>query len=310
MPICKCISLSTMSPCPVPSECVICLGNFDGVHIAHRKLLQTAKALRNNRFPKAFCGVFCFEKPSSDYLAPDHVAHLSTLSQKLEYFREEGMEYVFLADFPSIRTMPPQEFVKSVLLDLCHCTAAVCGFNYRFGKNGGGDPDLLKDTLGKPVLICEEVTENGETVSSTHIRHLLWDGKTEEANKLLGRPYSFCSKVIHGKALGKKMGTPTINQAIPQNMLIPRHGVYVTDCLVGDQILRGITNIGVHPTVDTDAAVNCETYLLDFSGDLYESEIQVSFLKFLRPETKFDSLEDLKEQIQKDILAAKQYTKT
>ena len=305
----ECISLSTMRPTSMPSRSIICLGNFDGVHLAHRKLLRLALKLRRENYQDTPCAVFCFCEPSSDYLLSAPPAHLSTLSQKLEYFKEEGIEYAFLIDFASVKDLSCAEFAQTLLKDTCHCVAAVCGFNYHFGKGGTGDAKQLEQLLGCPVMIQEEVRDHNETVSSTRIRRFLSDGSVEEATRLLQRPYCFTARVVHGKALGHKLNAPTLNQFFPTNMLIPRHGVYVTECEVDGKVYRGVSNVGVHPTVDTDARVNCETYLLDFSGNLYEKDLTVSFLKFLRPEKQFSNVKALQAQIQQDIFEARNYCK-
>ena len=303
-----CLSLQTMQPAPIPTACVLCLGNFDGVHIAHRALLNTAKNLRAHRFPDAVCGVFCFDPPSSDFFGTGEPAHLASLSEKLSYFRDEGAEYAFLADFSALRDMSAEQFATEILKDYCHCVAAVCGFNFRFGHKGAGEPSLLKSLLGIPVEVKAEIQADGKTVSSSRIRTLLRNGRPEEAAALLNRPYSIRSEVLHGKALGRKWGFPTINQAFPEGMLIPRHGVYITDCTLPDgSHRRGISNVGIHPTVDQNATINCETHLLDFDGDLYGDEITVSFLHFIRPEMKFETQKALQEQIERDLESAKKY---
>lgn len=307
MPTIECIALSDMMPTKIPTESVICLGNFDGVHLAHRELLRLGCKMRRESFGNAACAVFCFREPSSDYLSPAKPAHLSTLAQKLQYFREEGVEYVFLADFPAVQELSAAEFAQMLLVKSCHCVAAVCGFNYRFGKGGLGSAKELSALLGCPVAVQSEVRAEDDTVSSTRIRRLLSEGNAEEAARLLTRPYCFSAKVVHGKALGQKLDAPTLNQYFPKNMLIPRCGVYVTACEVDGKLYRGVSNVGVRPTVDQNAEVNCETYLLDFSGNLYDKEIKLSFLKFLRPEQKFENAELLRRQIQADILAAKKY---
>ncbi|MBQ7335266.1 MAG: bifunctional riboflavin kinase/FAD synthetase [Clostridia bacterium] len=303
----ECISLYTGNTVEIPEESVLCLGNFDGVHLAHRTLLQTALQLRDQVHPNAVCGVFCFREHSADYLSNSSVPHLCTTAQKLERFRDIGMDVVFLADFPSIRSLSPQAFVQTVLKDLCHCVGAVCGFNYRFGKNAMGTAQDLSALLDAPVRICDEFLVDGQTVSSTQIRTLLANGDVEHAAKLLTLPYSITAPVIHGKALGRKLGTPTVNQAFPKGLQIPKHGVYLTDCRIGQKHYRGVTNVGVRPTVDIQAQVNCETYLLDFTGDVYGEEIETSFLRFLRPEQKFQNQEELRNQILLDIEAAKQF---
>ncbi|MBQ7391070.1 MAG: hypothetical protein IJV73_00135, partial [Clostridia bacterium] len=132
----ECIAIHTRKICQIPAQTVICLGNFDGVHLAHRKLLRIAVKHRNSDFADAACCVLCFRTPSSDYLSKTPAAHLCTLEQKLDRFAEEGIEYAILCDFPDIRALSPKEFAEEILRDGCHCVAAVCGFNYRFGKNG------------------------------------------------------------------------------------------------------------------------------------------------------------------------------
>ncbi len=302
-----CISLENMREAPVPAASVLSLGTFDGVHFAHRELLNAAKKLRSRLSADTACGVFCFFAPPSDHLLGALPAHLCTLAQKLRLFRECGMEYAFVADFPSIQNLSPEEFINNILQKDCHCVGAVCGFNFRFGKKGAGTAEDLKKHLPFPVEIQSAVLMDETPVSSTRIRQLLYDGNAEKAAELLCRPYSFTAPVIHGKHLGHKLGAPTVNQNIPQKMLIPGYGVYISDCEIDGKHFRAVTNVGVRPTVETDAKVNCESYLLDFCGDLYEKEITVSFLKYIRPEKRFTSQEELQEQIQKDIQAAKKY---
>jgi riboflavin kinase/FMN adenylyltransferase len=308
MPHIICISLQTMQPAPVPQSTVLCLGNFDGVHVAHRALMHQAKELRAHRFPDAACGVFCFDPPSSDYFT-DTPAHLCTREQRLERFREMGMEYAFLADFEELRRHSPEQYVTEVLCGQCHCVGAVCGFNHRFGYRGAGNPALLEDLL-EAVEVQPEYTADGKTVSSSRIRALLLDGKAEEASALLCHPYTLRAKVLHGKQLGRTWGFPTVNQRFEDHALIPHHGVYVTECTLPDgRRVRGISNVGSHPTVDRDAEINCETHLLDFEGDLYGMEISTAFLHFIRPEQCFSSAAALKEQIARDTAVAKNYTK-
>ena len=307
MSLVSCVLLSTMTEVSPPEASVLCLGNFDGVHLAHRALLDNAKKLRSRLSADTACGVFCFSSPTADYLLPTPPAHLCTLEQKLMLFRKCGMEYAFVADFSLIREMSPTDFIQKILKEQCHCVGAVCGFNFKFGKHGEGSAQRLKAELGAPVEIQDAIFQGSEPVSSTRIRKLLLEGDVKNATSLLCRPYSFTAPVIHGKHLGHKLGAPTLNQNIPAEMLIPAYGVYVTDCLIDGKHFRGVTNVGVRPTVEKNAAVNCETYLLDFDGDLYEKEITVSFLDRIRPEKQFSSQEELQLQIHKDIETARNY---
>jgi len=300
-----CISLSNRDSVKIPDETVICLGNFDGVHAAHRQLLKRAAVLQTELCPTAARCVFCFFEPSWTTFSKEPSLLLSTLEEKLDLFEKCGIEYAILCDFSQVKDFSPDRFVKDVLLEGCHCVAAVCGFNYRFGKMGAGDPEQLKKLLNHPVYVEQEFLMDGETVSSTRIRELLKQGNVKEAAKLLGSPYSIASKVVHGKALGKTLGFPTINQEIPHNKLAPPNGVYLTCCTIDETQYYGVTNLGVHPTVDTDAVRNCETYLLDVDIDAYEKHATVAFLEFLRPEQKFDSVEALCAQLNKDVARAR-----
>lgn len=303
------VRLDTMEQTELSSapDTVLCLGNFDGVHIVHRKLMEQAVQLKQEKYPNAAAGVFCFEEPSTDFLSERPAKHLSTLQQKLRIFREMGMEYAFLAHFPSIQHASPQKFLQKILQKTCHCRAVVCGFNYRFGQYGAGTPELLQQQFGEDAHVQPPLLQGGQAVSSTRIRCLLEQGEAEQATALLGRPYSMTAEVVHGKSLGRKMGIPTINQGLPEKMLVPLHGVYITTCLIDGKHYESITNVGNHPTVDNHAAVNMETFLLDFSGDLYAKQVEVFFLKHLRMELRFANTDALTAQINRDIALARAY---
>ena len=307
MPSVKYISLQTEHSSKISEVNILCLGNFDGVHYAHRTLLREAKRLQAERMPNAKCGVFCFERPSGDYLSPNPPKHLTPLEQKLKYFADEGMDFAFIADFKVLQGLSPEEFINDILVSKCFCKGAVCGYNYRFGKYGSGTPELLQRILPQDhVVTVPAVYSNGETISSTRIRRLLHEGNVKEANELLTVPFSITAPVEHGKALGRKMGTPTFNQTLPTHMIIPANGVYLTQCTVDGISYYGVTNIGTRPTVDTDAPINIETHLLQFEGDLYQKELTVEFLDYIRPEQHFKSIESLQTQIQQDIKTAQE----
>ena len=307
----RCLDAKTLQEAPIPAHCVIALGSFDGVHLAHRRLLRAAKHLRDTQSANASCAAFCFSDSPAEHLSQTPVPQLYSLSQKLECFREEGMDHVLIADFESIQDLSPEQFIQEILCGMCHCCGAVCGFNYHFGKHGAGTPKLLEEFLNQTVLTIPEIRHHGTTVSSTHIRNLLMNGDVEEAALLLTKPFELIAPVLHGKALGRKLGFPTINQAFPKNRLIPAKGVYVTACkLENGQAFKAISNIGVHPTVDDQAEINCETYLLDYEGDLYGQEVRVSFLSRIRPEIRFSDAIALQKQVLEDIQAAKRFFET
>lgn len=304
-----CISLHSGQPMPMPQSTILCLGNFDGVHLGHRALLQAAKRWRDERFPNIPIGVLCFRDLPSDTLSDPPVGHLCSLEERMSRFAACGMELVILASFSELRDLSPVDYIEQILKGECRCVAAACGFNHRFGRFGKGTPSLLAEYFGDALLLQEQVTVRGEPVSSTRIRGLLQSGEPEEAEVLLTVPYALCAPVLHGKALGRTIGTPTVNQNFPPKAVVPRFGVYATEVEARGVRYVGVSNVGIHPTVDADARVNCETFLLNFSGDLYGEEVTVLFRRFIRPEMKFESVEVLRERILEDARIAEEMLK-
>lgn len=304
MPKLTCISLRDGCTCAIPERTVLCLGNFDGVHRAHQEILQKAVAVRDAQLSEATVGVFCFRELPAAYLGGD-AELLCDLRTRLERFAHYGAEIAILAEFPDLRELSPADYIEQILIRQCGAVAVVCGFNHRFGHRGKGTPALLRERFGALLYLVDAVTWEGEPISSSRIRTLLREGRMETACRMLGTPYSLTAPVLHGKALGRTIGIPTVNQNFPRGLLIPPRGVYVTETVVDGVTYRGVSNVGTHPTVDADAPVNCETYLLDFEGDLYEKTLTVSFLRYLREERRFEALEDLRQQIKSDIAEAR-----
>lgn len=301
-----CISLQTGKEMPIPAKTVLCLGNFDGVHRGHQELIRASLRIKETLGADISCGAFCFWEHSSDLLLKTPPEHLTTAEERMRLFAEYGLEFVIYADFSELRALSPEVFAREILKTACRCASAVCGFNYRFGKGAAGSADDLCRLLGAPVTVCPAVVIDGEPVSSTRIRAAVREGKVDEAAHLLGRPYALEGIVKHGKELGRKLGFPTANQDFPPFSAIPRHGVYATDCILDGARYRGVSNVGNHPTVDSpESAVNCETYLIGYEGDLYGKSLKVEFLRFLRPEQTFASVEELKMQIAKDAETAR-----
>lgn len=299
-----------------PTRVVLCLGNFDGVHIAHRALLQEGIRLtrRMNAAEAAeapcLCGVFSFFRPSVDYMAraaePAPV-HLSSLSEKLRLFAKAGMDFACLCDFPAVRGLEPGDFTD-LLKQACGVRGVVCGFNHRFGKNAQGDPRFLATQFSAENTVCmPEMKIDGLTVSSSRIRQCLLDGDAETACRLLGRPYAIESEVVRGKQLGRTIGFPTANQYFPAESLIPAHGVYAVLGHTPYGKFAGVANVGSHPTVDEHARVNCETYFLGLGEDLYGHRVKVEFLHHIRAERTFANLDELTAAIQRDSETAAAY---
>ena len=283
----------------------IALGNFDGVHIGHRKLLRAAADAAG----AAGCAsaVWTFTSlVKSDASVPS----LTTQEEKRLQFAREGIDYAIFEDFSAVRSMGAVEFTEEYLLRRLRAAAVVCGFNFHFGQGGTGDAALLRNILagyGVPLTVIEPVHACGGIVSSTRIRNAITDGDMESAAEMLGRPFSVFLPVLHGNELGRTIGLPTINQDFPVGHIVPARGIYACLCHIGEDIYPGVANIGVRPSVPGDGHINCETHIIGYNGDLYEKNVRVEFFRRLRDERKFPSLAALQSAIRGDIAAAREY---
>ena len=275
------------------------LGSFDGVHTGHVQLLRTACTLAQEY--DAAPAVWTFSAP------PFHAQTntLTTLDEKLALFASHGIRYAMLYAFSDVRHLEPERFADEILCGECHAAAAVCGFNFRFGRNAAGTSETLVRLLAERnarVQIVPAVEIDGAPVSSTRIRALLDAGDVWSAAVCLGRPYSVCLPVVHGKELGRTIGIPTINQNIPHGVQIPARGTYATAVSVDGILYPGVTNVGIRPYItDDDHIPNAETHIIGYCGDLYGRSIRVYFRFRLRDEMKFDGLDALRKQISTDI---------
>ena len=219
---------------------------------------------------------------------------------------------------PEFAAQSPEDFVKKFLVDEMAIRYLVVGEDFRFGKDRSGNVDTLKE-LGKKydfrVEVVEKLKMDGEVVSSSRIRRLLDVGKVSQAATLLGYSFSMSGTVESGKKLGRTMGFPTVNLKVEESKYIPGHGVYASNVYISDKngmdseevkIYRGITNIGIRPTIDDGDQITIETFIYDFSEDIYGADIKVEPVAFIRPEKKFDSIDDLTKQIEMDILKAEE----
>lgn len=288
----------------LPSDSVLCIGNFDGVHIGHRQLvdavLSSYRMLSGER--DVICGAWFFD--SSSYKS---MRDIFTVEEKLDIFAELGLEYAVIADFDEVRGLSPNRFVNEILRTDCRCIHAVCGENFRFGAMAAGDAVMLSEMMLGNATIVPLLSFRGDTVSSTRIRELLEKGLVEEASLLLGSRYSVCERIVHGKALGRTIGIPTINQNITQKELLISRGTYATVCTLRGERYYGVTNFGTRPTVESSERKNLETYIIDFSGDCYGEDVKIEFASRLRDEMRFDSVESLRDQIEKDIESTRSY---
>lgn len=289
----------------------VALGNFDGIHLGHRKIVENC--VQKAREEGLVSLVWSFRRHPEHILKGNFSSgNIISLRDKEAILKELGIDHLFLEDFERVRDFSPEEFCEKILIRQLSARFVFCGFNFRFGKNGSGDAAFLKSYLGAKgitVIAEEPVCFGGFPVSSTRIRALLAEGEMEAVKTLLGRPYSIRFPVLHGKRLGRTIGFPTLNQVFPEEYVTPKKGVYAVRVTFDGREYFGVCNVGSRPTVDDDDRVIAETHLLDFSGELYGKEVRVEFHCFLRAETKFSSLEELKLQIGKDREKARLFWK-
>jgi riboflavin kinase/FMN adenylyltransferase len=296
------------------SRSVLTVGNFDGVHLAHRQLLKTAQRLA------AECGApavaLTFEPHPLTVVAPDRAPpRLASPDDKLRYMAEAGIEQVVVAKSePRLLTMEAEAFVEEILVSKFHPVHVVEGPSFGFGRGRRGDPELLRRAAGRfqcTVHIVEPVHvefSEGERVmvSSSLIRQLLSAGRVQEAAVCLGRPYAVIGNVERGHARGKGLGFPTANLATP-DQLVPGEGVYAGRAQVGNEWRLTAISIGRNPTFG-GTELCTEAFLLDWERDLYGRRIRLEFGRFLRPQQRFASAADLAQQLQRDVAAVRAQT--
>lgn len=276
----------------------VALGTFDGLHIAHMKIINKAKeyaALNNIK-----CGVHTFSEIPANIMGKSVCTRLMSNKDKAEILSD--IDFVYMESFDeAFYSKTPQEFVK-YLKETLKAVAISAGYNYRFGKNAEGDVNTLKNLCaqeGIKVFILDKSEQYGEPVSSSRIRKLISDGDIKTATTLLGRPYFITGVVEKGLQNGRKMGFPTANLAYQEDMTIPKTGVYIGFCTVDGIRNKAIINVGNNPTFN-GTKIKIECHLLDFNQDLYDKEIKVEFIDYLRGEVRFESKDLLQMQIKKD----------
>ena len=281
------------------------LGFFDGLHQAHRRVLGSAAAQREKGLLPC---VLLFDDHPQHVLNGKTVPKLLQNEKRDALLKEMGLTAVGCS-FAEIRDYSPTAFVKNILAGELNAAFVACGYNYRFGKNGAGDAEALRKLCaaqGIAVCVCPEMDVDGEPVSSTAIRRAVESGDAEKAARMLGRPFSFTAEVVSGDRRGRLLGTPTVNQKLPEDLVIPRYGVYVSEVRFCGKLYTGVTNIGARPTFQAPE-VRSETFILDFDGDLYGQTVETALVKYLRPVMAFDSAEALKAQIARDVAAARTF---
>lgn len=281
------------------TKTIMALGFFDGVHLGHQALLRECRALADS----LGCGAaaITFEKHPKALFSPAEPVLISTLADRQRLLMAYGMDRCIA--FPvnkEVMSTSWEDFYRQ--LREMGAAGFVCGRDFRFGHKGGGNAALLAERCradGLPCLIVPDQTLDGIRVSSSYIRKQIEDGDMATAVKFLGHPYLLTGQVVPGKQLGRRLGIPTANLRLPEGLAVPKFGVYACRAIVDGISYPAVTNIGTRPTVEGQG-ITVEPWILDYSGDLYGREITLEFHRFLRPERKFASLEELKREIHRN----------
>jgi riboflavin kinase/FMN adenylyltransferase len=289
---------------------VLTLGVFDGLHLGHQLIMSTV--VERARAIGSVPTVITFDPHPRAVLHPESAPPLlQTFDQKIEAFGVLGIEQTIIVRFTrDFAQLEAEDFLRDVVRDRLQAVEVYLGRGFAFGRNREGNIELLRkvsEHLGFSADEVPEVRLRGQRISSSKIRGLLAEGKVNLARRMLGRPYGVEGRVVRGAERGRTLGFPTANLR-PENRVIPRGGVYVTATLIEGAWRRSITNIGTRPTFENDSAQpSVETYVMNWTGDLYGDVVRVRFLHRLRNERKFASIDELKQQIERDRDRASEY---
>ena len=293
-----------------PEGCVATLGNFDGVHLGHRAIIERL-AEEGQRLNLPVCAVI-FEPQPREFFDPDNAPpRLMRLREKVDRLSELPVDHTLILRFTrALASLPPEAFIDQILVRALRTRHLVIGDDFRFGHRRAGDFALLKSRgaqAGFKVSDTPSVLIDGVRVSSTLIREALLAGDLDRAARLLGKPYEVCGRIIHGAKRGRALGFPTANLLL-QRKNTPVRGVFaVTMRGLSESPLPGVANVGNRPTLSGDDTLLLETHLLDFDGDLYGKRVEVEFHQKLRDEHRYPGPDELRAQIERDIMAARDF---
>ncbi len=307
--------IANTSTFQIEEPTIVTLGKFDGRHRGHQKLMRTMTSIKKELGYAT--AIFTFSVSPSVVGRPDRPANkphrvITTSEERRRNIQRMGMDYLVEYPFTDVtRHMPPEDFIRDILVGQMNAKVMVVGPDCSFGYQGAGNVELLKrlsERYHYRVVVIEKEKDDQRDISSTYIREELDKGHIAKANELLGQPYAIHGEVIHGKHIGGSLlGFPTANLLPPPNKRLPLYGVYISRVLVDGVYRAGITNVGVKPTVEGDNPAGVETYIFGVQGELYGKWIEVQLLEFDRGEEKFPSLAALKARIEKDKELAQAY---
>lgn len=292
----------------INKDMAVAIGKFDGLHLGHQKLLQEILKMKSEGLLTC---VFTFEPSPAVFFGRADGKELMTKEEKQRDLDKMGIDV--LVEFPmnhETATMEPEIFVKKILVESLRTKYIAAGNDVSFGAKGAGDAELLERLSGEQgyqLCIIDKVSVNGTEISSSLVRSQVEKGNLQYVKELMGRPYSILGSVMHGRALGRTLGMPTLNLEPINSKLLPPNGVYYAEVTFRDKKYHAITNIGYKPTVSQEKRIGIETYLYDFDEEIYGEEIMVSLLEYKRSEKCFRNVDELKKQMEQDIREGKLY---
>ena len=283
---------------------VVSIGMFDGVHLGHMSVINKVIDLASKNNLKSI--IITFSNSPTSYFSTDKSdLQITNTKEKIDLFKSTELDYLFVIEFNEyIANLNPATFVNDILISFFNVNHIVFGYDNHFGKNREGTFEFInKNFKGIKAELIVASKENRQTISSTRIKEEILEGNIPSANKLLGRNYNLNGKVVKGLQLGRKLGFPTANlNCSNQRKLIPKNGVYYTKTIVNKKEYSSVTNIGTKPSVQNSNIESIETHILDFEQSIYDQTLSIKFIDRIRNEIKFKDIDDLIEQITKDII--------
>ena len=289
------------------NKTAVTMGIFDGVHRGHQAVINTACEFKKQGLDVV---LFTFKTDTVTTKGRGFIEMLLSDDLKKERFDKLGVDYIYSPAFNEMKNMTSAQFVEQVLYKKLNADVVVCGEDFRFGKGAKGDAEKLKLLCEKhhiKTVIVKQAKYEGRKISSSDIRDCIRHGEIKRANEMLGYNYYYKLPVLHGNEIGRTLDFPTINQEITKGYIFPLFGVYITRTKIDGKWYNSISNIGVKPTVEERSVPLIETNILDFEGDIYGQVVEVELICFLRPERKFESVDELKRQVKSDINKTREF---
>lgn len=290
-------------------ESVIALGNFDGFHIGHRNIIK--KALEIAKEKKIKSSVLIFKQHTNEVFPHFTRRYISSLEDKINVLKNMNIDYIFIIDFTlEFAQLNEKEFMLDFIRDRLNAKTIVCGPDYTFGKSPDANVDKILEFKSKKQIeafIIDNIIYDKQKLSSTMIRNFIEKGEIKKVNKLLNKNYTIKGSVVHGQKIGTKLGFPTANLNLIFDYIIPAEGVYLTNTLINNEKYLSITSIGTNPTVTDDKKIKIEVFIIDFNKQIYEKTISIEFIEKIRGQIKFNTKEELIQQMNKDLDYAIKY---